>query len=361
MKASGDPMSLRPVWRALVHAPADPYEGMDLENAARTGAVVWACTAVVALFLLVAAPPTTHGAWGWPVALGVVAVWIAGVTAIARGSSIVTPGRIAGFMVVSLGQAALLEWLGGGYEASYGELYVLVVAYAACWPPRVVLPFLALLPAAVAAPAVYGSEGLEGLVSCLTRLLTLYALAVLLLILMTSVRTTRVRLREEREHADRLARVDPLTGLGNRRAFEEQMEAALSRTRRTGAPFTLAVLDLNGFKVINDRYGHDWGDVVLRQAGRAMSGCLRAHDSCFRWGGDEFVAILPDTSRAAAELLRDRMEAAIAAACAGPRGEPISAACGLTDAGCCDSAAELLAAADREMLDRKGKPLSQAA
>jgi diguanylate cyclase (GGDEF)-like protein len=195
-----------------------------------------------------------------------------------------------------------------------------------------------------------------------TRLATLSALAALVLILMTGVRTTRIRLREEREHASRLARMDTLTGLGNRRAFEEELEATVSRSRRTGAPFTVAVLDLNGFKLINDRNGHDWGDVVLRQAGRAIAESLRLHDTCFRWGGDEFVAILPDTTRAAAEAVRDRLEAAVAATCSGPRGESITVACGLTDDTSGTDVAELLAAADREMFARKGaQPAGSAA
>jgi diguanylate cyclase (GGDEF)-like protein len=361
MEAPTGRMSLRPVWRALVDPPADPYDGMDLVNAWRTGAVVWAFTSVIAVLLLAVAPPSTQGGWGWPVALAAVALWLVCVSAIVRGSAKVTPGRLVLLMVASLGQAVLLEWLAGGYGASYGEVYVLLVAYAACWPPRGVLPFFVALPPALAAPLAYGGHDLEAVAAFSTRLVTLSALAGLIFVLMTGVRATRLRLREEREHASRLARIDALTGLGNRRAFEEQLEATVSRSARIGAPFTIAVLDLNGFKLINDRYGHDWGDVVLRQAGRAIAESLRLHDTCFRWGGDEFVAILPDTARAAAEPLRDRLEAAVAASCSGPRGEPISVACGLTEDTATTDVAELLAAADREMLARKGKQLSRAA
>jgi diguanylate cyclase (GGDEF)-like protein len=98
-----------------------------------------------------------------------------------------------------------------------------------------------------------------------------------------------------------LSRTDPLTGLANRRAFYEQADALLALCRRRGWPVSVAFLDLDHFKHINDVYGHARGDDLLCQVAEVLIQNLRDSDLKARMGGDEFVLFLPDTDRAGAE------------------------------------------------------------
>jgi diguanylate cyclase (GGDEF)-like protein len=93
---------------------------------------------------------------------------------------------------------------------------------------------------------------------------------------------------------------DPLTGLHSRRLFDVRLQAAIARQRRTGANLAVAFCDVDGFKQINDRYGHTIGDAVLRQVAQRLRESLRAEDSIARFGGDEFVLLLEDIDDAAA-------------------------------------------------------------
>ena len=88
------------------------------------------------------------------------------------------------------------------------------------------------------------------------------------------------------------ALTDPLTGLGNRRLLEDRLGLEEARSHRTGVPFTVLVLDLNGLKRINDKLGHDIGDQLIISAARAIEQAIRDYDTAVRTGGDEFVAIL---------------------------------------------------------------------
>jgi diguanylate cyclase (GGDEF)-like protein len=101
-----------------------------------------------------------------------------------------------------------------------------------------------------------------------------------------------------------VASVDPLTGVANRRAWEEDAERHLARAARTGEPLVIALLDLDGFKQVNDQQGHAAGDALLQQLTAGWRTRLRRADSLGRYGGDEFVLCLPATDDAgAAELL----------------------------------------------------------
>src|SRR6266481_4613343 len=101
---------------------------------------------------------------------------------------------------------------------------------------------------------------------------------------------------------------DPLTGLYNRRLFSETFEKELNRGRRYGSPLGLVVLDLHRFKEVNDKHGHPRGDEVLRAAAATLKKALRASDSAFRIGGDEFALLLPQTDAAQALALSRRVE-----------------------------------------------------
>jgi len=101
---------------------------------------------------------------------------------------------------------------------------------------------------------------------------------------------------------------DPLTGLYNRRLFEESFEKELNRSRRYGQPLGLVILDLHRFKEVNDKHGHPRGDEVLRATAATLKKALRTSDSAFRIGGDEFALLLPQTDSAQALALSRRVE-----------------------------------------------------
>jgi diguanylate cyclase (GGDEF)-like protein len=105
---------------------------------------------------------------------------------------------------------------------------------------------------------------------------------------------------------------DPLTGLYNRRLFDESFEKELNRARRYGQPLGLVVLDLHRFKEVNDKHGHPRGDDVLRAMATTLTKALRTSDSAFRIGGDEFALLLPQTDAAQALALTRRITSVFA-------------------------------------------------
>ncbi len=109
---------------------------------------------------------------------------------------------------------------------------------------------------------------------------------------------SKIRKVEERlQIAEKLAETDPLTGLGNRRMAETAMHAAIA----SGVPFSLILCDLDDFKTVNDRHGHQQGDQLLRSVARDIKKAVRETDVVCRWGGDEFVVFLKNTTLAGAE------------------------------------------------------------
>jgi diguanylate cyclase (GGDEF)-like protein len=119
-----------------------------------------------------------------------------------------------------------------------------------------------------------------------------------------------------------LARTDPLTGVANARALRELLDRELSRMRRTGSPLTLAYLDLDRFKAVNDALGHEAGDRLLREVATRIARTLRAEDLVARLGGDEFAILLPDTHAAAARAALERCRSVVQEAVAGWEGMP---------------------------------------
>jgi diguanylate cyclase (GGDEF)-like protein len=107
------------------------------------------------------------------------------------------------------------------------------------------------------------------------------------------------------------ARRDVLTGLANRRVFDERITAKMDTARRSGRPLTMASLDLDRFKQINDNLGHQRGDEVLRQVARLMAEMVRSTDLLVRIGGDEFLLVMDDTDQKSARVLAERLCQAI--------------------------------------------------
>jgi len=119
-------------------------------------------------------------------------------------------------------------------------------------------------------------------------------------------------LRHDRDRARRLADIDSLTGLFNRRAWSERLMSLHAQTQRSGQPLSLLFLDLDGFKELNDRLGHAAGDAALRTMAAVMRAEIREHDRVGRYGGEEFVICLPNTGHGralqAAERIRRRLQ-----------------------------------------------------
>ena len=129
------------------------------------------------------------------------------------------------------------------------------------------------------------------------------------------------KLIEDRLRA--FATTDPLTGASNRRAGEERLADAVTQARRTGRPFVALMLDCDHFKSVNDRFGHEGGDAVLIALVRLCRENIRETDATIRWGGEEFLLVLPDTSLDTALPVAERLRQAIAEATVGHAGRTI--------------------------------------
>jgi diguanylate cyclase (GGDEF)-like protein len=166
-------------------------------------------------------------------------------------------------------------------------------------------------------------------------------------------RTSRSR-RLEYAYArelERLARIDPLTGAGNRRDFEEKLSAALARIRRYGEEAAVIMLDLDRFKAVNDNFGHERGDAVLVETARRLTAALRSTDSLSRWGGEEFVVLAPRTEAGAVELA-ERLRTALASMPFEEAGT-VTASLGVTLLGTGDGPDSAVARADRALYRAK--------
>ena len=119
------------------------------------------------------------------------------------------------------------------------------------------------------------------------------------------------RLKTHEAELDRIAHYDPLTGLPNRRLFAERLEAAMAQACKTGRPLAICYLDLDGFKHVNDRFGHGAGDALLVEVTRRLHHLLRSHDTVARLGGDEFVLLVDVSNTAECVTLLARVLAAV--------------------------------------------------
>ncbi|RDI94944.1 diguanylate cyclase [Meiothermus sp. QL-1] len=157
---------------------------------------------------------------------------------------------------------------------------------------------------------------------------------------------------KNRQALEEAALTDELTGLYNRRAFEQRLVEEVERARRYCYPLSLLVLDLRNFKPINDRLGHAMGDRALVAVARALRQSQRGADLVFRWGGDEFVVLLPQTDAEGAQAAASRLSEAVSRVC-------LEGICLLVNVGRAtfpaeaDSAEALLALADARMYEDK--------
>lgn len=183
-------------------------------------------------------------------------------------------------------------------------LYVLPVGFVGWAAGRAPGMLVAALAAAVELSATlaasHPARPSAALASCALQLLVYLGAA-----------HTMAMLRDHVEYERHTSLTDALTGIANRRAFRQAADLALAWAGRRPAPLSLAYLDLDGFKAVNDDRGHAAGDELLRLAARELAGSVRRTDLVARLGGDEFAVLLPDTDaptcRVVVERLRERL------------------------------------------------------
>jgi diguanylate cyclase len=205
--------------------------------------------------------------------------------------------RIIGLALLLAAVAAvayLEESFGGAFDLRL--LDFLIVLSGAILLPRL----LALAVAASVAVVSVGVSGVQGnalLVNGITHLL-MYGYAALL----------TNNWEQERRRLMRMSRIDELTGLHNLRALQEQMPTWLGPAARTGRQMAVMMMDVDGFKSVNDRLGHGVGNELLKEVSNLLRFAVRVGDEPFRFGGDEFVLLLSDADGAGARVVAQRIQ-----------------------------------------------------
>ena len=207
---------------------------------------------------------------------------------------------------VAITFATLLIMLTGREESPFFFVFPLIVGGAALVVgARVTLTLAAaaslgyLIALTAGAPDPLGRETVASIGINLTALILLAYVAMVI---------AREQ-RRARDAAIRLSTVDPLTALFNRTFFFSAMEREIARSMRSGRGFCLLMADLDNLKTTNDLYGHFIGDLVLRGIGEVIRASVRRVDVPARYGGDEFVVLLPETDRAGAEVVAEKIRA----------------------------------------------------
>src|SRR5690554_2006934 len=166
------------------------------------------------------------------------------------------------------------------------------------------------------------------------------------------VRNNLVKLAETHERA---SRTDDLTGLSNRRDMQNRLSVEFSRYQRSGHHFSIALIDLDLFKNINDQFGHAAGDDVLREFSALIGTVIRQTDVASRWGGEEFLILLPDTSLLQALALAERLRAEVAKTSFISKGArmPVTISAGVCSIAKAGSISDLLKQADINLYSAK--------
>lgn len=204
------------------------------------------------------------------------------------------------------GAALALPWLGQNAQAAL--LVMMVIAVNTALPRLVVyLPIFLCFTAGVFVPLVLVLPFLGGSARELVGLVLIVAVATLLLSA-RHMRAVLVRILRKQIFSEHASSEDRLTGLGNRRRFDESLETAWQQAGRLGVPISLIILDVDHFKKFNDRYGHPAGDECLRQVANMLARCIkRGGDSVSRYGGEEFAVVLFHTPMTNARNIAEQM------------------------------------------------------
>jgi two-component system cell cycle response regulator len=175
--------------------------------------------------------------------------------------------------------------------------------------------------------------------------------------LQDELREKNRQLEEVLLRVEQLAITDPLTELFNRRRFESALENEFKRTMRYGSPNSCLMIDIDFFKKVNDEYGHHTGDVVLKETAQVIKSCIREIDVIARWGGEEFIVLLPETKKDEALGVATRIRETIAGHSFSQIERQITVSIGLAGVPdpSIDTAEKLIHASDFAMYEAKSK------
>jgi len=324
--------------------PATPPEGVAatwaraiLSQPSKIATVFWAGGVVATVSVL----PLVH--WSHPSTLALVI--IAGACATGCGVRVAAGARLPRWTLhvdvgVATVAASVLAAVGATGHVPFADLYTWVTIFAALYfRPLLAIAHVVAAAASYAVVLAVGPTVPSPVAAWLALFGTLAVAAIVVIGLVSVLR--------------RAGREDPLTGLANRRSFDERLEEELKRAQRTGTPLSAVIIDLDRFKAINDAGGHESGDHLLRALANAWQEAIRGGgDFLARTGGDEFSLLAPGADAMSVRRLVKRLADAL------PAG--ITASIGVATWDRAENAADLLRRADQAMYQtkqrRKGPP-----
>lgn len=251
---------------------------------------------------------------------------------------------LAVFWLLQMGLVSLLDYQ-TGTSLNFSIFYLLPIAFAA-WFLGVWVAVLSAVASAVLVVWLNAELGGAHLATTLANAGSNLALFMIMVFILGEVQALYERERE-------LSRHDFLTALPNARAFYELLTQEKNRARRFGRPLTLAYIDLDNFKLMNDLYGHPEGDALLAAVAKTMQNSIRETDTISRLGGDEFVLLLPETAEEAAKIVLVKLQGALTQLMADNRW-PVTFSIGaVTFLNAPDSSEEMIQKADKLMYSVK--------
>lgn len=181
----------------------------------------------------------------------------------------------------------------------------------------------------------------------------MWTFAATALVVSASAYVFAYRNQDQRERLEHLATIDPLTGVRNRRAMDEELDIAAANAERTGLPYAAALLDIDHFKKVNDEYGHSVGDEILVSLATLIQQNTRKADQLFRYGGEEFVLLLPGIDGAGLKAVMSNLQQVLRKYLKVPGGGPVTASFGVAQLQHGESVSDWLARADNAMYEAK--------
>jgi len=247
----------------------------------------------------------------WAVLLANALVWPHVAYLVARRSGNPYRAELRNLMLDSASGGAWIAMIGFSAAPSAVIVSMMAMDKVSVGGPRFLARCLAVQAVAAAVVAMAHGFELHPLSSNVERLATLPLLIVYPITIGLATYRLARRVRRQNQTLVTLSSIDGLSGLLNRMHWELAVAAEFQRCRRIGHPSALVMIDIDHFKVINDRHGHPVGDAVIRSVAWILRGALRLHDVPGRYGGEEFGIVLPGTGIEGAEILAERIRTRI--------------------------------------------------